>query len=373
MNVIKNQHYIQARLLDQFINEDGMLFEFLVNSVDDSPYSCRPDNAMRAAFIYEDMSILKINTIENAFAKGIDTKLPGIVKNIIEKIEKIEKKGGELNEVQNIISHSLNLFLIGYYKSGALLEEFSSDNNQEKIKLMLGKILDINYINILANAINSFYKFAIIRSDGDFLISDQYVSTASLKIKSNFAEISNRNMGLRETVILIPLSSKYYVIYWHTDSGTLFQEQKINIVNGKVLENINRVIVNNAYKKCIGKKIDICKSIQKKFNHNSTSVIFARDFYYIKKKEVFWNEQEMIFWKSFSCYEAPDKFNGKRNDPCLCRSGKKFKECHYGYEYWWDNLLQTFDCEYPFISIVKHLNEYCIQGIPIIEGAIDQC
>lgn len=372
MNATKNQHYIQARLLDQFVNEDGMVFEFLVNNVNKEPYSCRPDNAMSASFIYEDTSILKINAIENAFANGIDTKLPKIVKDAIEQIEIIEKEGGELNAVRNIISQSLNLFLIGYYKSGALLEEFSSDKDQEKIKLMLRKILDIAYINLIANAINSFYRFAIIKSDDDFLISDQYVSTVALKIKSNFLEISNRNMGLKETAILIPLSSKYYVIYWHTDSNFVFQEQKINMVSGKILEDINRVIVNNAYKKCVGKKIDACKSIQKKFNYNSTSVIFAKDFYYIKKKEVFWEEQEMIFWKSFKNHETPDKFIGKRNDPCSCQSGKKFKNCHHDYEYWWDSLVQTFDCEYPFISVAKYINKYCIKGIPIIEGPIDQ-
>ena len=372
MNVTKNQHYIQARLLDQFTNENGMIFEFLVDNVNKEPYPCRPDNAMSASFIYEDTSILKINAIENAFADGIDAKLPKIVKDVIEQIKVVEKEGGELSAVRNTISQSLSLFLIGYYKSGALLEEFSSDNDQEKKKLMLRKILDIDYINFLANAINSFYRFAVIRSDDDFLISDQYVSTVALKIKSNFVEMSNRNMGLKETAILIPLSSEYYVIYWHTDFNFIFQEQKINIVRGKIIENINRVIVNNAYKKCVGKKIDACKSMQKKYNYNSTSVIFAKDFYFIKKKEVFWNEQEMTFWKSFKNHEPPDKFIEKRNNPCSCRSGKKFKKCHYGYEHWWNCLVQTFDCKYPFISISKYINDYCIKGIPIIEGPIDQ-
>lgn len=366
----KNQHYVTVALLKFFTNNDGKIFEFLVNDSSKEPYPTIPDNAMSAKFIYEH-KLLKINTIENAFANSIDGHLPKVVKEIIDDIEK-SKISGDLKTAYDNIKKSMGLFLLAYYRSGALLAEFSTDGSEKKIDLMLRKILDVAYINKLSEVVNSFYKFAIIESDDNFLISDQYISTAALKAKSQFVEASNRNMGLKETVILIPLSSKYYAVFWNSDSGDIFKESHINIISDSVLENINSVILNNSYNKCVGRKKEICDVAQKKFSFESPSSILAPDFYFIKKKEVFWEEKEALFWKSFKRHNLPEKFDKiGRNDLCPCKSGKKFKRCHLDYETWWNNLTEAFN-GYPFVHVMSGNMKYIIDGVPIIEGPIDQ-
>ncbi len=366
----KNQHYVTSALLKFFLNKDGKIFEFLVNDSAKEPYPTIPDNAMSAKFIYEH-ELLKINTIENAFANSIDGRLPTVVREIIDHIEE-SKISGDLKIVHENIKESMGIFLLAYYRSGALLTEFSMDGDEKKIELMLRKILDTAYINKLSQTINSFYKFAIIESDNNFLISDQYISTAALKTKSHFVETSNRNIGLRETIILIPLSSKYYAVFWNSDSGNIFNESHINIVDDSISENINRVILNNSYKKCVGSKKEVCDVVQEKFLFESPSSILAPGFYFIKKKEVFWEEKEAFFWKSFKRHDLPEKFDKiERNDPCPCKSGKKFKKCHLGYETWWNDLTAVFN-GYPFVHVMGGNKKYIIDGAPIIEGPIDQ-
>lgn len=368
--ITKNQHYVTSALLKFFTNEDGKIFEFLVNNSSKEPYSTIPDNAMSAKFIYEH-KLLKINTLENAFANSIDGQLPKVVREVIDHIEE-SKTSGDLKAIHEKIKKSMELFLLAYYRSGALLTEFSTDGDEKKIELMLRKILDIAYIKKLAETVNSFYKFAIIESDNDFLVSDQYISTAALKAKSHFVETSNRNIGLRETVVLIPLSSKYYAVFWNSDLRDIFNELQINVVDGTVLENINRVILNNSYNKCVGGKKEMCNIAQKKFTFESTSTIFAPDFYFIRKKEVFWDEREMLFWKSFKRHETPEKYDKiGRNDPCPCKSSRKFKKCHLDYEAWWNDFTEVFN-GYPFIHVMSGNGKYIIEGVSIIEGPIDQ-
>ena len=100
--------------------------------------------------------------------------------------------------------------------------------------------------------------------------------------------------------------------------------------------------------------------------------IRIRPFHFVKKKEIFWNEQEAIFWKSFKGHDLPEKFDQcGRNDQCPCKSGKKFKRCHIDYDNWWNNLTEAFD-GYPFVHVKSSGNNYIIEGAPIIEGPIDQ-
>jgi len=366
----KNEHYIAAGSLKFFADENGRIFEFLVEDKKES-YPTTPGKAMSANKIYEHR-LFRINEIENAFAEGPDQYLPEVVQNIIKQIESSEKTG-DLENTHKEIVKSMGLFLISYYRSGALLEEYSTDGKEKKIALMLRKLLDVNYLTLLAKTINNLYKFAIIESNNEFLISDQYISTAALKVKSHFVEVSNRHIGLKETIILIPLTSKYYAVFWNSDSKNIFNEEQINLVMGSELENINRVILNNSYKKCVGRKKEVCDYIKNKFIHESPSVVFSPDYYFIRKKEVFWYEQEAIFWKSFKMHKQPEVFNCGRNDLCPCRSGKKFKKCHMQYENWWNNLIEDFDGGYPFINLKGEKGKkYIIKDAPIIEGPIDQ-
>lgn len=373
MSITKKQHYVTKAILDFFTDENGAFYEFLVENVNKKPYKTNPDKAMCASYVYEH-ELLDVNTIEDLFAETVDAELPKIISKIIKDLESFEKHANDesINNIYETILGNLENFLIAYYRSGALLEEFASNDKKIKIDLMLRKILDFGYIAILADVICDSYKFAVLKSNNNFLISDQYISTAAIKVKSRFVEVSNRNMGLKETIILIPISSQYYIVFWHS-SDTLFKEKAINYVDGELLEKINRTIINNSYKKCVGMKSSICEDMQEKFTYNSPSTIFSMDFSFTKKKEVFWNEQDEIYWKTFQIHQIPEEFDDLgRNDICSCKSGKKYKKCHYYYKYWWNNLVETFDGAYPFVNVMKYKERYVIDGISFIEAPIDQ-
>ena len=131
----------------------------------------------------------------------------------------------------------LPIFIIFYYSSGALLTEFSSINKEDKIPSLSKKILNEKYLKDLRETIKNFYNFAIIESDGNFLLSDQFVSTSALRIKSRFPDISNRHIGLKETLILIPLTANYYIAYWHTERSFFINPDCINYLNMSIPEN----------------------------------------------------------------------------------------------------------------------------------------
>ena len=135
--------------------------------------------------------------------------------------------------------------------------------------------MDHEYINKLSKAIIDFYDFAIIESSDDFLLSDQFISTAAIKIKSRFLNISNRNIGLNETIILIPISSSFYLVFWNTKDILFLDKNKINFLNTYNLKLINNTIINNSYVKCVSKKENLLKESLEKYRGSSPVQFFA--------------------------------------------------------------------------------------------------
>ncbi|MBN1618314.1 DUF4238 domain-containing protein [Candidatus Dojkabacteria bacterium] len=224
-NIVKNQRYIPEFVLWNFVNSDDKFFETLLNKK--TVYPTSPPSSMSARFIYED-DHLKTNTVENFFSK-IETEAAPKLKEVIKKIEQF--KNGTVDDIEENkveIESLLPIFLLFYYRSGALLTEFSSIQKEDKIPLLSKKILNEHYIKLLADTIKNGYKFALIESVKNFLLSDQFISTAGLKIKCQFMNISNRHMGLKDTLILIPLSSSFYVAYWHSTDSFILEEEILN-------------------------------------------------------------------------------------------------------------------------------------------------
>ncbi|QQR78511.1 MAG: DUF4238 domain-containing protein [Candidatus Moraniibacteriota bacterium] len=369
--MVKKQHYISRKLLAHFIDNDGKFFEFLVGKNNNS-YATTPNDAMSEMYVYEDAQ-LEPNAVENFLGREVDSKLPEVIKKTLEYIQGLEVGSSEFSEVKNWFSENMTLFIKNYYRSNALLTEFSFRDSEHKIALLLKNILDESYIELLAETVNACYKTAIIRSlEGEFLLSDQYISTAALGVKSQLVQVSNRNIGLRETVILIPISSEYYFVLWNTDTNDIFVENSINDVHGEALQAINAVIVNSSYRKCLGKKKSVCEKSKLVFQTSFPSEVFSKDWSFTRKKEVFWYEQDKRFWKSFKHHVTPEYFTCGRNDLCLCGSGEKYKKCHYYYSAWWNSLVATFQGPYPFVQIDnKNYERYVIRGAKAIEAPID--
>lgn len=330
--ITKNQHYIPEALLWHFTDANGKLMEVLLGPSNNKIYPTNPSSSMCEKFAYENEN-LKVNTVEKYFAK-IDSEIAPKIKDLIKLIDEHKNNKTSFLVAKEALEKLLPIFIVFYYRSGALLTEFSSIDKEDKIPLLSKKILNFYYIDLLADTIKNCYKFAILESNGDFLLSDQFLSTAALKLKSQFFNISNRHIGLKDTLILIPISSRYYGVYWHASDNFMIDEGKLHALNIEDIKLFNRTIINNSYIKCVGQKQESIENVLPDYKWAWPSHIFAGgnpSNYFtgaIKKKEVFFYEEEekihgLLEFAWFVQYK-----NLKRNDRCACQSGKKFKKCY---------------------------------------------
>ena len=367
--ITKNQHYIPQSLLAHFADAKGKIFEVLVQSKKVFPTNI--SSTMCETYIYEHDK-LPVNTIENYFAK-IEGEVSPLVVELIESIKKLKKQEVSIEVIKENVTKLLSNFLVFYYRSGALLTEFSSVNKKDKIPLLSEKILDHDYINKLSEAIVNFYDFAIIESSDNFLLSDQFISTSALKIKTQFSNLSNRHIGLNETIILIPISSSFYAVFWNTKADFFIKNDEINILNESQLSLINNTIINNSYIKCVGRKTESIESVLENYRWASPTNIYAGGNppgYYMgatKKKEVFFFEEERKAYDLLDNMTIMMYRNLGRNDPCVCNSGKKFKKCHLDAYNRINTIMLTFGR-----SQRENMREFLIYGIPIIEKPIDE-
>lgn len=366
--VTKNQHYIPQSLLKHFSDKGG-LFEVL--TFEKKVFPTTVGKTMCENYTYEHDQ-LPVNTVEKFFSRIEGITAPA-VEELIELIGDIKNGTTDIEKFKNKLSEILGYLLIYYYRSGALLTEFSTFKETEKVPLLSEKILNESYIENLAKLIQKFYNFAIIESDGDFLLSDQFISTSAFKAKAQFFDISNRHIGLNEIIILIPLSSSFYVVFWDTKTNFFLEPNKINKLTTEQTELINVSIVNNSYKKCVAKKIDSIESVIDRYKWGSPTQVFAggnpKNFHMgaVKKKEVFFYKDEWDAYDMFSYATFIQYRDLKRNDPCSCESGKKFKKCH-----------QPIYDRCQSIGMFMHksqgqvMRDSAIYSVPFIEQPIDK-
>lgn len=362
--VVKNQHYIPESLIRHFADEKNMVHEILLSTK--KIYQTNIRNVMSEKFIYEHDK-LKKNTIENYFAKIEDDIAPKIIA-IIEKIDKCRGNDGSVLEIKNDIEELLPVIIMFYYRSGALIKEFSSINEKDKIPLLSEKILNYEYINNLAETIRTCYKFAIIISENEFLLSDQYMSTAAIKMKTRFTDRSNRSIGLIETMIMIPISSSCYVVYWHSDDDFFVKENSITHLDSESIKMINRVIINNSYNKCVSKRSDSIIEVLDYYKVRSPSQIYIgyNSGYTsgaILKKEVFFHHEEMEAYEMLQFAKFNQYKDLSRNENCACGSQKKFKKCHGDAYKRSQQIMRTFG---------KSGQQFFIPGVKEIELPIDE-
>lgn len=367
--ITKNQHYIPESLLVNFTNADKKLFEVLLDTK--KIYPASPSNSMCETYTYEHEN-LKVNTIENFFSK-IEGEVAPLTIKLIESIESIRAGKASMTIVKKAVEGLLGRYLLFYYRSGALLTEYSSLNKEDKIPLLSEKILNSEYIAKLAEAISTFYNFAIIESEDDFLLSDQFISTAALRIKTQFFELSNRHIGLNETMLLIPVSARYYIVFWNSKQEFICKANTLKVLDENQTRLINETIINNAYTKCVGQKKERIEEVLDSFQRISPTQVFAGggpDGHFmgsIKKKEVFFYADEREAWMLFESMAVITYKDLGRNDKCKCGSGKKFKHCHLDAYNRMQSIMQTFG-----LPREESMRRFLISGIQIIEQPIDQ-
>lgn len=331
------QHYISQGLLKLFSQNKKFVYEFNLNN--NCIYPAGISTTMSSKYTYEH-PLLAGNTLEKAFKTVEDEYIP-LVKEIVEALEK-----NDIRSAKNLVERVLPLVLLFYYRSGATLFEFSDNNDFSKedvINNMLKRILDRRYLDKLASTIRNDYTFFVIRSsDENLILSDQYLSTASLNCKGKIANFANRAIGFADCLILIPLSSKYYICYYngHLELAHPVLDDMVYDVLGADLIAFNKVIVRNSYNKCIAMHKEELEDVReyksKSCSTSGTIMKFEDGTYrsYTVKKEVFFYDEDADIFDNFVTYCSQlltfQENNGRsigRNDKCLCGSGKKYKKC----------------------------------------------
>lgn len=344
--ITRNQHYISQCVTRNFSNEKEKLFEVFLEKEKVYPTNCI--DSMAESFTYEHPS-LETNALEHYFGK-YETYMGPIFTEISDKIKSFESGTLPMEEIKNTTDKYMKEFLLFYYKSGALLHEFEFDLNkkEDRIPLLLKKIFDSKYIDRLASTISNFYKFTIIKNEErEFLLSDQFMSTAALSIKGLYTNITNRNMGFKGVAILIPISSEYYIMYYEGNIPNYIIENQVNDLDIEQADVFNRIIINNSYKKAICLKREPLERNLKFFNAQSpvgTIMGFKGGMRKsaVIKKEVFFNEELDNQWEKFRRFDWSKHYKKiKRNEPCYCDSGKKLKNCCIDMVVSFKNIMET--------------------------------
>lgn len=326
------QHYIPQCILKNFSNDKGQVYEGLV--MEKKTYLTNVSNSMAERFTYEH-SLIEANILEKYFSR-IENYIGPAFSRIISALEKYEENSNDFKKINRLINSYMREYLIFYYRSGALLHEFSHEKKspEDRVLLLIRKLISSDYIKRLSETVVNHYSFCILKSnEGNFVLSDQFVSTAALKIKNRFTNVSNRQIGLKQVILFIPLSKNYYVVYFHGKSPIYICEDKINELNTEQLNEVNKVIINNSYKKSVGCNKEPLELGLSEFEFRSpvtylagyksgatTGSVVKKEIFFYRKDEEVMEFFESTDWLKFKSLE--------RNDICRCGSGKKFKKCH---------------------------------------------
>lgn len=337
LSITKKQHYVSQGVLKHFADEQKKTYELFIDKNLVSKKSIV--DTMSQNYVYEHPKI-ETNTIEDIFASFESKAFPAI-DLLISEIDEDYKTERSTKKYEEKIKSIIPFALLFYFRSGALLKEYSMDSEnpkEVKVERMLLNIMDVGYIRGLRNTICDCYKCAIICDDQErFLLSDQYVSTVALKYKNRFSNASNRQIGMKDTMILIPLTSKFYIVFFEGRCPQYIKENEFNVLDEHEVQLINDVIYQNSYVKCVGKsELEFERVKQVSFETFSpTKCIMKLSDGNIQdrivKREVFYYEEDRDM--NAHCFEYMSTYKtnieGKigRNDKCVCGSGRKYKKC----------------------------------------------
>lgn len=372
----KKQHYISQGLLKLFSDDGDHIYECLVSLK--KVYQTAVADAMEENCTYEH-PLLDENALEDAFATIEGEYIPQIVA-IANEVISSEKL---TTETYAKICQLLKIFLLFYYRSGAVLSEFcyGVDDPDIKKRLRVRRLLEIittrSYLKQLASSILNGYECALLHAGkSHFIISDQYLSTVALSYKNQFVNTSNRAIGMRDTMVLIPLSSKLYIAFFNGKVPDFIEHNQISLLSESQVFQINKLIFHNSFKKCASPNKALLDALKKEnyCSYEATQVFFGNDNGgvggYTNKKEIFFypeDEEICTFCMQYALkYRELKNQHGKahiRNTKCPCGSGKKFKTCCLSkYERAYQAVEETQNPKLPNYRISG-----CITEMPIYE------
>lgn len=330
-NRTKKQHYIAQCLLKTFFESDKIICK---NVKDCKVYQSSIDDSMCKNNSYE-FVLFEDNWLEDIFANNVDGKSNEIIKETIKKLN-----NNMVIDAVDIIKNNIGLLLINYFKSLTSLIHMSSNMDkpgQDSIARLVDRIANESYINRIGTLLNTEYKIAFIKSNtGKFILSDQYISTCAIKFNSRLVNVSNRNIGMKDTLVLIPLNKYYYVAFV---AGELPYEysinyNSINILSDDYVFKINEIIYNNSYEKVASFNIDTVSILKKNNSSFGDSLITVgfnsgNNMTYKVKQEVFFTKEEYEMYEYYCSNDWAKKeyIKCKVNQKCPCGSNLKYKKC----------------------------------------------
>ena len=331
MGRTKKQHYISNSILDNFF-KTNKIHEYNLKSNRD--YDCSTSNSMCCSDIYES-DLFKDNKLEDAFAKLYD----GQFATALSKIDNY-LSNNKVELAIDLLRHNFYFYVVSYYKSLASLVRLSKNDKQILDKnrattRMFKLITDIDYMKRMSVILTNCYDIYIIKSnDSNFVLCDQFISTASNYFNGMFSNISNRDIGVKGSIILLPVSIDYYfLLYDKTLNKSInMKPNSINMLSEQDTGKVNNIIYNNATEK-------VCTLKDKKYTFKNVNSYGDESVYmvysnlssqgYKKKKEIFYSNEEQDLYKMFADLEWGKYTKLGRNEKCFCGSNKKFKKCCY--------------------------------------------
>lgn len=267
-NIKKNQHLVSQMIQRRFSHDGTKVFGIKELRLKVEPFikyevkEFSIKNTMCKDFCYEFPKELSFepNLLENAFAKR-ESEYSTIVNKIINLIE-TRNSFGKLKEY--IFKEAMQYFLWFYYRTyqHILLGNDNDDNKHlETFIRTLNSLFDKNYLERLGMTIENYYDLHILESNNEeFLLSDSFLSTASIDFKGMGNEspyLLNRNIGLKNIIILIPLTARYYLLF--TDDKS-YKSHYIKVYKNDILK-FNSIIFRNSFEFTIGKNKEMVNFI----------------------------------------------------------------------------------------------------------------
>ncbi len=225
--------------------------------------------------------------------------------------------------------------MVHYWKS---TQHIVIIQKNERVERLLENLIGNVYPAKLANTILKGYELSILVNEAEmFCMSDQFFSTVSLKFKNKFSNMSNRQIGFKDTMILIPISSKFYLCFYHGDKPKYVKFKSYCFLTEEQTIEINVAILKNSYSKSVCMKEVPLKQNKSEgqgmkspernimvYQGGDVSInTIKKEIEFYKSEEKFSKEYLSIFSEYRSLYEG----KVKRNDLCLCGSEKKYKKC----------------------------------------------
>lgn len=328
MDRTKKQHYISQSILKEFFQTDKIK-EYNLN--ENKNYFTSVGNSMCCSDIYE-CDLYEDNKLEDVFSVLYDGQFASILKSIKEELN-----NGCIVEANNILLKSFYFYTISYYKSLASLIRLSI-NDKNKLdknistKKMFALITDIKYIKQISLIFSNCYKVFFIKSvNSNFILCDQFISTASNYFNGMFSNISNRDIGIRGSMIFLPISRDYYVLLGDKNFDFGFNENQLNKLSIVETEKVNNIIYNNATEKVVTTRNDDYNFYNiNSFGDESCYMVYKNGTKaWKKKKELFYSDYEQSIYEIFMNFEWVKGKNLRRNDKCYCGSKIKYKNCCY--------------------------------------------